>query len=124
VTIIKTTNGNIFGGYTERLWNPTGRKIDNSAFIFSLVNEKNQPFIAKAHSIYCLSNYGVNFEFNLGASNFVDYIGIPSDSNRNAESISDLGNIYQQRYGSKKTPYILAGTKEFKTVEIEVFLIC
>jgi hypothetical protein len=123
MTIIKTTNGNIFGGYTKKLWNTSGRVIDNSAFIFSLVNEKNQPFIAKSHSIYCGSNDAVNFEFHGESSVRLELILIESDSNRNQKSISDLGDIYQIRYGSN-APHILAGTKQFQTVEIEVFSIC
>ena len=123
MTLIKTTNGNIFGGYTKKLWNTSGRVIDNSAFIFSLVNEKNQPFIAKAHSIYCGSNHSVNFEFHGESSVRLELIRVESDSNSNTESISDLGDFYQLRYGSN-APHILAGTKQFQTVEIEVFSIC
>ncbi len=48
LTIVKTTNGNIFGCYTDLPWNQPfyiTDYIDNNPFIFSLVNEKNQPFI-------------------------------------------------------------------------------
>ena len=39
LTVIKTTNGFIFGGYTAVAWDSTSRhKIDPNAFIFSLVN--------------------------------------------------------------------------------------
>ena len=50
VTIVKSTNGNIFGGYTDKLWlaSPYAKQIpgDNS-FIFSLVNEQNKPFFVR-----------------------------------------------------------------------------
>jgi hypothetical protein len=39
LVIIKSTNRNIFGGYTEQDWTHTGGyKNDHKAFIFSLVN--------------------------------------------------------------------------------------
>ena len=37
--IVKSTNGNVFGGYTEQSWEHIGNyKADPSAFIFSLIN--------------------------------------------------------------------------------------
>jgi hypothetical protein len=33
--IIKSTNGNVFGGYTEQSWSGIGFKADSSSFIFS-----------------------------------------------------------------------------------------
>jgi hypothetical protein len=41
---LKSTKGNIFGGYTSLPWsNSGGYKSDQTAFLFSLVNAQNNP---------------------------------------------------------------------------------
>jgi hypothetical protein len=51
--IIKSSNGNVFGGYTEQSWSNTGPvsefidKSDPNAFIFSLINKENRPLKKK-----------------------------------------------------------------------------
>lgn len=47
VTLIESTNGYIFGGYTEAQWDGTQFKTDYNAFIFSLVNDANKTIISK-----------------------------------------------------------------------------
>ena len=43
LTIIKTTKGFIFGGYTEAMWDKVSNwRNDNNAFLFSLVNPKKK----------------------------------------------------------------------------------
>jgi len=45
LTIIKSTNGNIFGGFTTEAWSSSESWVkDTRAFVFSLVNNKNKPF--------------------------------------------------------------------------------
>jgi hypothetical protein len=69
VTIIKTSNGNVFGGYTSQSWTPTKEKYksDIKAFIFSLANKDNRPFKIECNSnfskfaIWCNKNYGPVF---------------------------------------------------------------
>ena len=48
LTIIKSTNDNIFGGYTEQSWSGNISKNDSNAFIFSLANELNRPLKIKS----------------------------------------------------------------------------
>ena len=126
VTIIKTTNGNIFGGYTDLPWSSPTKitdYIDNNAFIFSLVNEKNQPFISmpknKEGSISCVSHCGPAF----GKKSLNRDLYIYSDSNINTESYSLLGNSFELTGISRDDEFILAGSEHFKTVEIEVYRI-
>ena len=114
LTIIKSTNGNIFGGFTEKAWNSTsGRVLDPKAFVFSLVNKENKPFKVMckngADAIWCSSWHGLIF----GAGHD---ILIASDSNSNKESYSNLGPSYDHA-----DPSILAGSYNFQTLEIEVF---
>ena len=60
--IIKSINGNVFGGYTEQTWNHTdGYKNDPNSFIFSLINKLNKTIKVKStkdFSIYCINNEG------------------------------------------------------------------
>jgi len=124
VTIVKTTNGNIFGGYTDLSWSSPTKitdYIDNNAFIFSLVNEKNQPFIAMPKnnqgSIRCYSDCGPIF----GNKQLNRDICIASDSNMNTKSYSKLGGSFERTGISRDDEFILAGSEHFKSVEIEVY---
>jgi hypothetical protein len=121
LVIIKSTNGNIFGGYTEQDWTHTNSyKNDANAFIFSLVNKENKPLIMKPQNqnvIYCLSSYGPTFG---GAHDFCVY----GNSNGNNSSYSNLGNCFKHpnyALGSNEAKSFLAGSYKFQTVEIEVF---
>jgi hypothetical protein len=128
VTIVKTTSGNIFGGFTERRWNHSAfviQVLDDKRFIFSLVNGQNKPFIApaknKSGSIRCDGNYGPCFRNNCGFD-----IKIASDSNKNRNSTSHMGQCFQHEdypFLLKESEYILAGSPKFQTLEIEVFRI-
>jgi len=60
-TIIKSINGNIFGGLVEKAWDSTDKYVDPKAFIFSLVNKENKPFkfmsTSGANAVSCVSSY-------------------------------------------------------------------
>lgn len=43
LVVIKSRNGNVFGGYSNVSWSLNGPIKDNSAFVYSLVNESNKP---------------------------------------------------------------------------------
>ena len=125
LTIIKSTNGCIFGGYTSVAWDSTsGFKADPTAFIFSLVNFSSapQPSLIRAkfgnkHSIYCDASRGITF------GNGHD-ISICSHSNTTNESFAFLGSSYDFKLfdcGTAKAQSYLAGTCHFLTAEIEIF---
>ena len=123
LTIIKSTNGNIFGGFTEKAWDSTGNGyVDPKTYIFSLVNRENRPFKAMctngASTIYCYSNHGPIF----GSGHD---ILITSGSNADKTCYSNFGYDYKHpnyQYSIKKTISILAVSYDFKTLEIEVFV--
>ena len=113
LTIIKSTKANIFGGFTEKAWNSVGQYIaDPEAFIFSLVNRENRFFKLMctngANAIRCCSFSGPIFGEDHD-------IHIASDSNSNRNSYSHFGHTYKQN--SK-----LAGSRNFQTLEIKVFV--
>ena len=119
--IIKSTNGNVFGGYTEQTWNQTGKyKADPNSFIFSLINKKNKPIkmkLSRSYGIFCHSNYGPTFGGGHDLS-------IADKSNANLDSYSFLGISYIHEdfnEGSNEAQSFLAGSIQFKVLEIEVY---
>ena len=124
LTIVKSTNGNIFGGFAEKAWDSSGKNyLDPKAFIFSLVNKENKPFKVMctngASEIYCGSPYGPIFGNSTGND-----IAIFADSNVNKSSFSWFGSTYKHvdyQFGTEKAKSILAGSYNFQTLEIEVF---
>ena len=124
LTIIKTTENYIFGGYTEQNW--SGKKVDKfdpNAFIFSFINKDKKPIkikcAAQKEAIECNPLYGPTFGVDCSD------IYISNDSNLNRESFSYLGNSYKHplyAYQSREQVYsFLAGKHSFQTVEIEVY---
>ncbi len=125
LTIIKSTNGNIFGGFVEKAWDSSDQQyLDPKAFIFSLVNKENKPFKAMCTNdatAICCSSYGPIF----GSPTSYDLV-ISSGSNANQTSFSNFGNTYKHadyQFKSDKANTILAGSKYFQTDEIEVFVL-
>ena len=64
LAIIKTTKGNIFGGYTTQLWKQ-GEVQDKNAFVFSIDKKKKYNIKEPEHAIgfsnsYWLFGYGYN----------------------------------------------------------------
>ena len=65
LTLVKTTNNKIFGGFTPLDWKNQGNNINdpsNQTFIFSLNLKKKYNMINKdGKGIYCSKKYGPNF---------------------------------------------------------------
>ena len=124
-TIVKTTNGNVFGGFTRGLWNGSVWVNDPSAYIFSLVNTYNYPCklnvisTQAANSIRAVPSYGPAFG---GGYDF--YIGDQSNTNNGSGSL--FGTSYplpmSLSSGSVANSF-LAGSTIFQTVEVEVYTI-
>jgi hypothetical protein len=125
VTVIKAAeSGNIFGGYTEATWDTHSMaKSDPNAFIFSLVNKENQPVKAKVanekkdEAILCFKKYGPRFCRDIVIYDYMD--------SANHNNYSYFGESYILRnytFKSKRTQsYIIAGSRNFRVDEIEVF---
>jgi len=118
LTIIKSENGNIFGGYTNAAWDfSSGYKSDSWSVLFSLINQNGIPVVlTKYHnsaiSICCHASYGPTF--GLGH----DFM-ISSDSHVNSNSYSNLGHTYTASGIAYQN--LLAGSYQFKVQEIEVY---
>ena len=111
ITIVETTKGYIFGGYTELNWDSrSGSRTDNSTFIFSFNNKEKYTAKNTNTSIYCGSSYGPYF----------GYIGYPEiyfDQNL------DLGGAYNTSQNYTFLPEgktIANGDNNWNIKEIEV----
>ena len=120
LVIIQSTNGNIFGGYTEQTWNHTGaHKVDPNSYIFSLINKLNKPIKIKwtqNHGICCNNANGPTF----GAYD----LNIADNANINTTSYSNLSHSYVHPFyanGSNEAKSFLAGSYNFQVSEIEVY---
>ena len=124
ITIVKSRDtAHIFGGYTAQTWDSSSwYKQDPAAFLFSLVNSQNKPFVINAipdspHSIACSSSYGPTFG---GGHDLY----ICSNANTVKESYSNFPYSYESSQYSSKTDEsksLLAGSHKFFVSEMEVF---
>jgi hypothetical protein len=124
LTLIETTKGFIFGGFTPLVWDSTtnGYKSDNSqkSFLFTLKNAGNiQPRTFKlsnvsnaiyCHSVYCLA-------FGCGHD-----IYVADNCNANTNSYTNLGGGYVNDTGITGTT-VFTGEQRFMVKDIEVFTI-
>ena len=119
---ISTVSYNIFGGYTQADWSGYYQyKYDSNAFLFSLINAYNKPVKMLVnnpwYAIYASSDYGPTFG---GGKDFY----INSDESSGS---SYLGYSYQLpsflTYGTPSAESFLAGSYNFKPIEIEVYSI-
>jgi len=123
VVVIKSSNGNIFGGYAPLSWGITSTYTnDPKTFLFSLVNKSGKPTK--------IDNQGTNSNSQYNAQGYGPTFGgghdlyISDSSNLNSSSYSNLG--YSFRFvggacGSQQAKTFLAGAYNFQVDDIEVF---
>ncbi len=135
ITIIKTTNSCVFGGYTDEAWTAAKQYIwDNNAFIFSLVNEGNQPTKIKCsnpeYAIYSRPDRGPvfgnghtkqGFDLCIKNSSNLCYSALKSKSSYSNLGVSYIHPSYPEGAYSVGSRTFLAGTRRFETLEIEVY---
>ena len=118
LTVMKSKNSNIFGGYTAADWSGYGiYRSDSTAFLYSLVNSYNVAVKMSAtqadYAIYAYPYYSIV----LGAGNDL-YCS-------NDQCSSNLGYSYKLpsflTYGSSEPQSLLGGSYNFQAVEIEVY---
>jgi hypothetical protein len=123
ITLILTTKGFIFGGFTPLEWDSSsGWKVDNSrnSFLFTVKNPRNSDgqkyaISIPSRAINCYSSYGPTF------GNVHD-IYVANDCNASTTSYTNLGTDYVNDTGIAGTQ-VFTGEKHFTVQEIEVFSI-
>ena len=125
LTIIKTTKGHVFGGYTSVAWDSTSDdKDDPHAFIFSLLSAVAQPMLIpiKAggkRAIRCVGKHGPIF----GRGHDIYVADMPNKCKASYASLGCSYDFTRFPYSSQGAKTFLAGTRRFDTSEIEVFLV-
>jgi hypothetical protein len=121
VTLISSTDGWIFGGYTPVAWNSTNSWLPDStrqSFVFTITNPHNLParvFIQKAEANAICDNAGYGPIFGNG-----DDLCVGDNCRNTNNSYSNLGKVYDndtQIAGNQ----VLTGAPNFTVQEIEVF---
>jgi Ca2+-binding EF-hand superfamily protein len=120
-TLVLSTNGYTFGGYTPVAWNSRGEYVEDSSlksFLFTIKNPHNRPpriFTQKqqANALYDHGGYGPGF------GNGVDLV-IANQSNSTTGSYSALGTGYNNDTGIAGNT-VFTGAQNFTVKEIEVF---
>jgi hypothetical protein len=116
LTIIKTVDNFVFGGYTQADWGSNGGIYDQNSFIFSLINNYNIPVKMNIKqynaAIYAYTYYGPTFG---GGHDFY----ISDSSNLNTQSYSNIYSFEMPNFGTASS--LLAGSWNFRTFEIEVY---
>jgi len=120
LVVIKSSNSNIFGGYTQADWSGYTWHYDSNAFLFSLVNSYNIPVkmivTNPYNAIYTSQYYGPTF--GGGHDLYINSDG--------TACYTELGNSYQLpsflTVGTFAAQSFLAGSYFFRAVEIEVYI--
>jgi len=113
LTLVKTTNGFIFGGYTNEIWNGNAYKKDDKAFCFSIDLQKIYKNKKTVYTIYCHPDYMSAF----GAYFFAVYDNCLSEGGMMNDG---LNNRYDNQ---QKENEINNGEQNFGITEVEVYKI-
>jgi hypothetical protein len=123
VTIVRTAEGYVFGGYTPVPWAADGGNLPDPSlqtFLFSLKNPYDFPpkkFALKgdqkSFAIYCNRRYGPSFG---GGFDFVLCSGCDAQS----KNATNFGYSYENDTG-RDGKLFLAGSPTFRVEELEVF---
>ena len=125
LTVIKSTTGYIFGGYTSVAWASFGEwKSDTAAFIFTFTNPSNTPLKVKVnapgthavyHEITCGPTFGQGHDL---------YVSDLSNTNNKSKIFSCSYDLPNEKSGQEGGKFILGGsTHVFQTDEVEVYQI-
>ena len=125
MTIIKNTEGWVFGGYASEALSSTSEgswEQDENSFIFTLRNPTNQPLKLKViraeYALFHDSNYGPVF----GTRNLI--VADQSNINRESSMVFDFYNPPKGKTGQESGKFVVGSSGPyFQTSEIEVFQI-
>jgi hypothetical protein len=124
LTLIETTKGFIFGGFTPIAWESGNGiyKPDSSgrSFLFSLKNPRNSEprkfmLMSGRNAIYCHSSYGPFFPGN-------EDMGVYDNCNTSTNNFTSLGGSYVNDTGIDGN-LVFTGEQSFTVKEIEIFAI-
>ena len=121
LTIVESTDGKIFGGYTKESWSGNSFKSDTKAFIFSLDKKLRAELLQRSYSIYCSPSDGPSF-----GGGYDLYICSGCLNSRNSYSIP---HSYKFKTGDSKNHFDLKSDNSnnaqinFQCKNVEVYAI-
>jgi len=119
LTIVKSTSGNIFGGYSDQSWKVTNNyKTSNNCWLFSIDHKEIYPVKKNnTQAIYTYSSYGPTFG---GGHDLYIYLYANGSG-----SYSNLGHSYECNSSLNPTEKQsrLAGSYQFAIEEVEVYAV-
>jgi|AntRauTorckE5430_2_1112549.scaffolds.fasta_scaffold04752_1 hypothetical protein len=125
ITVVKSSDGYIFGGYTDVVWgtNPA-YKSSSVSFLYSLkdhagIGPVKMPIKINQsrHAVYHYSNNGPTFGAAFGSGRDLH---IATKANEIASCISAIGNTYELP-ANCSDKHFLTGSRTFTVSEFEVF---
>ena len=112
ITIFKTKNNYIFGGYTDVSWDSESKnRPGKNTFLFSFNNMKIYPGV-NGGSIFCHKNVGPRFSYALGADK--DFLKEEQNNQTEYQNMKKNWENFEKEYE-------LTGEKIYYLTEIEVF---
>eukprot|EP00979_Chaetoceros_neogracilis_P003672 scaffold652_cov188-Chaetoceros_neogracile.AAC.18 len=122
ITVVKSSDGYIFGGYTDVAWGTDNDyKFSSVSFLYSLkdhagIGPVKMPIKSHKteHAVFHIQNYGPGF-------GSVGDLNITTNAHESASSQSTIGNTYELPACADKN--FLTGSLYFTVSEYEVFLI-
>jgi len=117
LTVIKSKEGHLFGGFTSQSWEGTWYKEDPAAFLFTFTNPHHIPptkysINDASLAVFCHPSYCPTF----GRGHDVR---VSSSSNQDGYSSTSFPSSFIDSTGKGKATF--AGAQNFSTVEIEVY---
>ncbi len=124
ISVIHTTRGYLFGGYTDVPWTSASgvskQSLQSFLFAFRSSASGNTPVTAtiasSSNAVYHHSSYCCTF----GAGHNI-YIADSSNTNSNSNSNWSNGQYYSYPPGVTSNVYWLVGQQRFQTRDVEVF---
>jgi hypothetical protein len=121
VTVIRSNEGYVFGGYADQSWNSSSHVASTSAFLFSLVRPSSSvavklPLNGKKtqYAMCCRSSYGPSFGGGCD-------IYVADSANTNSNSYTNLGTSYALPSGIEDGETFFTGANYFQVSEVEVY---
>jgi hypothetical protein len=122
VTVIRSKEGYVFGGYVDQSWNcSNGYVASSSAFLFSLVRPSSSVAMKlplngryNQYAMYCGSSRGPVF----GSGHD---IVVKDSANTNSHSFTSLGSSYTLPDGIEDGTKFFTGASNFQASEVEVY---
>jgi len=123
ITVVKSSDGYIFGGYTDVAWGmKNSYKNSSVSFLYILKNQAgigpvNMPIKSNktVHAVHHSPGYGPSFGRNPD-------LDIATNANRSVSSYSTIGSTYELP-ASCADKHFLTGSSSFTISEYEVFLV-